>query len=434
MPEALRDHPLRRQLTHEVHTRPFARLTAPQRATHLALLSGEAGAAADHEHVARLCAVFGVAPPDDGETHFMADFGEFRLKWERHTEFSTYSFFCPGNSQPQPFAQPVLDRVPRDWLEALPGELLVGIHAELEPAEQPDRDPRELAALFAGENFTGSEVVGDSAAAWMDFAINPDGFGRLLISDRQLRPLQAGRLVQRLFEIETYRMMALLAFPLAKRYGPELGVAVARLAEITQRMAESETPHEERRLLDELTALSQEIERLASATGYRFSAAEAYHAIVRERIEELRESRIEGFQTIDEFMARRLAPAMRTCAAVRDRLDRLSRRVARASQLLLTRVDIHLEAQNRDLLRSMNRRAKLQLRLQETVEGLSVAAISYYLVGLINYAAKAVKAGGLAFDVDLVTGLSIPVVALLVWYGVRRVRRMVTGRAGADEA
>ena len=434
MAEALRDHPLRRQLTHEVHTRPYARLTAPQRASHLALLSGEAGAAADHGHVARLCAAFGVAPPGDGDTHFMADFGEFRLKWERHTEFSTYSFFCPGNSETEPFAQPVLDRVPRDWLEALPGELLVGIHAEIEPADRPERDPEELAGMFASENFTGSLMSGDAATARMDFAINPDGFGRLLLSDRRLRPRQAGRLIQRLFEIETYRMMALLAFPLAKRQGSELDSAAKRLATITERMADIDTLEDERALLEELTALSEEIERMAARAGYRFAAARAYYAIVLSRIEELRETRIEGYQTIDEFMARRLAPAMRTCAAMRERLDRLSRRLERAGQLLRTRVDIHLEAQNRDLLRSMNRRAKLQLRLQETVEGLSVAAISYYLVGLINYAAKAVKAGGLAFDVDLVTGLSIPVVALLVWTGVRRVRRMVAGRAGSGEA
>ncbi len=434
MAEALRDHPLRRQLTHEVHTRPYARLTAPQRASHLALLSGEAGAAADHGHVARLCAAFGVAPPGDGDTHFMADFGEFRLKWERHTEFSTYSFFCPGNSETEPFAQPVLDRVPRDWLEALPGELLVGIHAEIEPADRPERDPEELAGMFASENFTGSLMSGDAATARMDFAINPDGFGRLLLSDRRLRPRQAGRLIQRLFEIETYRMMALLAFPLAKRQGSELDSAAKRLATITERMADIDTLEDERALLEELTALSEEIERMAARAGYRFAAARAYYAIVLSRIEELRETRIEGYQTIDEFMARRLAPAMRTCEAMSDRLDRVSRRLERAGQLLRTRVDIHLEAQNRDLLRSMNRRAKLQLRLQETVEGLSVAAISYYLVGLINYAAKAVKAGGLAFDVDLVTGLSIPVVALLVWTGVRRVRRMVAGRAGSGEA
>ena len=47
-----------------------------------------------------------------------------------------------------------------------------------------------------------------------------------------------------------------------------------------------------------------------------------------------------------------------------------------------------------NLLGAMNRRQQLQLRLQATVEGLSVAAITYYIVGLVGYAAKGLKEGG----------------------------------------
>jgi uncharacterized membrane-anchored protein len=145
-------------------------------------------------------------------------------------------------------------------------------------------------------------------------------------------------------------------------------------------------------------------------------------------VQELREERVEGLQTIDEFLERRLAPAMRTCEAVMARLETLSARIARAGELLRTRVDVALEAQNSDVLRSMNRRAKMQLRLQQTVEGLSIAAISYYLVGLVGlvgYAAKAAKTTGLSLDVDIVTGLSIPVVVGLVGAALWRLRRQV---------
>ena len=145
------------------------------------------------------------------------------------------------------------------------------------------------------------------------------------------------------------------------------------------------------------------------------------------RITELREDRIEGMQTIAEFMSRRLAPAVSTCEAVAKRQESLSARVARASNLLRTRVDLALEEQNRDLLKSMDRRASLQLRLQETVEGLSVVAISYYLVGIVSYMAKALKGVGLPIDPDLAVGLAIPVVLFLVWSGVKRIRKVVTG-------
>ena len=85
-----------------------------------------------------------------------------------------------------------------------------------------------------------------------------------------------------------------------------------------------------------------------------------------------------------------------------------------------------LEEQNRDLLESMDSRARLQLRLQETVEGLSVVAISYYLVGLVAYGAKSAKALGLPVDADITTGVSLPVIILVVWYAMRRFRRKIT--------
>lgn len=75
----------------------------------------------------------------------------------------------------------------------------------------------------------------------------------------------------------------------------------------------------------------------------------------------------------------------------------------------------------------MNRRAKLQLRLQETVEGLSIAAVSYYLVSLVGYLAKGMKSFGLPLSPEQITALSIPVVVVLIWLGVRRVKRTLRG-------
>ena len=431
MIDGLQDHPLRGALNAEVHSRPFASLRAPERITHLALLSGERAAEQDRQHVAQLCERQGVAPPEAGANHFMADLGPFRLKWERHTEFSTYTFFQNGAFDQEAFSGFALDLVPRDWVIALPGDLLVGVHLDLLGPAVPLPDPAALTQLFGHDNLVGGLVSGGSAEVRMDFTVQADGFARILLRDISLQPRQAGRLVQRFLEIETYRMMALLAFPAAKRHGGVLAQTGERLTGITGRMTALEDTNEERKLLDELMAFSSEIEDVAAATNYRFGAARAYYALVRRRAAELREQRLEGIQTIEEFIDRRLAPAMRTCEAVSERLENLSRRVARASDLLRTRVDIQLEAQNRDLLQSMDRRARLQLRLQETVEGLSVAAITYYLASLAGYLAKAVKAVGVPVNPDIATGVSIPIVAVLVWYGVRRLRRIVARESGA---
>ncbi len=433
MTQRFAEHPLRHDLIAEVHARPFAELRPPERVAYFAMLSGEKGAEADHRHVAELFNRFDQPKPAAGSKHAIGDFGGFRLKWERHTEFSSYMFMVRGASHGLPFSSPASLAVPADWLAALPGQLMVGLKVEVLAAQAEEISPGNLARLFSVENFAGGAVSGGAALAWMDFAADTEGYGRVLVHDRGLRPRQAGRIVQRLCEIETYRVIALLALPLARSHGPELSRVEERLTEIATRIGGIKQLEDERRLLQELTELSANVERIAVATNYRFGAARAYYGLVRMRGEQLRTTRVEGYQTFVEFMDRRLAPAMQTCESVAERIELLSERIARAGQLLRTRVDIELEAQNQKVLLSMDRRAQLQLRLQQTVEGLSAVAISYYLVGLISYLAKAVKSRGLAVDPDLVSGIAVPLVLALVWLGVRRIRRHV-GKANVGSA
>ncbi len=298
MAQRLEDHPLRAALTAEVHARPFALLQSPERSTYLAMLSGEDGAAEDLAHVAALFERSGMAPPEPGATHAMTDFGAFRFKWERHTEFSSYSFFQHGPLEGAPFSEAAIDVVPRDWLDGLPGERLVAMQIELLDAGSPEPAAEELTKLLSVDTFAGSRVSGGAAEVWMDFAMDGAGYGRALVRDRSLRPHQAGRVVQRLCEIETYRMMALLSFPLAKSAGRELSQVRDQLTPITDRLSEIAALADQRRLLDELTGISAVVERVATATSYRFGATRAYYALVQRRIEELREQRIEGTQTV----------------------------------------------------------------------------------------------------------------------------------------
>lgn len=420
MAALLADHPLRRLLHDEVHARPYEALTPPIRASHLAFLSGEDGAAAERAHVADLCGRYGVAPPTEFGNFLSLELGPFRLRWERHSEFATYTFFCGGGS-----GAPPIEAVPPAWLAGIPGGRLVAMHVAVVPGEENETTPEAGTAGFVSDILAGSLLADGKALAWTDFRIGPDGFERMLLRDRGMSPRQAGRLVQRLFEIETYRLMALLALPLAREIAPQLSPLEGELSEIALATSVARGLDEERRLLARLTMLAAEVERLSAGGNYRLSAAKAYYALVERRIAELRETRHEGLQTIGEFMDRRLAPAMRTCVSASERLESLSVRISRAGQLLRARVEVALEGQNRDLLESMNRRAQLQLRLQQTVEGLSVAAISYYLVGLVGYAAKAAKSAGAALNAELVQGISIPLVVLFVFLGVRRLRRML---------
>jgi uncharacterized membrane-anchored protein len=421
------DHPLRLALNEEMHARPPEALAAPLRLSFLALASDPSMRIREWEHVCALARRHGVPPPPAGVAHYSADLGAFRLKWERHSEFTRYKFIVTGAGS-DPFGEPALNSVPADWLAELPGQVMVATHATLLPASvlAPDFDSLST-RHFGGNVLVGAGIAGGAGTAFTDVRLH-DCYGRLLVLNRDMSERQTGRMMQRLLEIDTYRLMALLALPVAQSLSPWLNQAERELAEVTNALAAA-TEADEPALLDRLTRLEAQIESREAENHFRFTAAAAYHELVQRRIEELREVRIQGLQNFEEFTERRLAPAMNTCRSVAARLESLSQRVARATQLLSTRVDVSRERQNQQVLVSMNRRAEAQLRLQQTVEGLSVAAITYYVVGLVSYAAEGLVSLGVPLDVPLVTAVSIPLVALAAALGVRHVRKIVSRSA-----
>ena len=417
------DHALRRVLNDEVHARPPEQLRPPVRLSYLALIPDH-DRAADIKALHDLVTRFGAPAPRPDQNHYSADLGAFRIKWERHTEFMRYKFFVSG-AESTPFSNPAITAVPAEWLSALPGKVIAAYHAVIltEPAGGVAMET-VADAHFNGNALIGSMTSGGKGLALTDFRIHDDGFGRLVVYDSGMTPRQLGRLVQRIMEIDTYRMMALLAFPVARTLGPQLQQAEQELLAIIDAV-QGAKEEDEPLLFDRITKLEAQVEKTRSDTHYRFSAATAYHTLVEQRVDELREQRIEGLQTFREFNERRLSPAMATCRTTSARLEAILERVGRTTMLLSTRVNVTREKQNQQVLKSMDRRATMQLRLQQTVEGLSVAAISYYIVGLVGYAAKGVKASGRDINLDLITAWSIPIVIGLVAYGLYRFRRSI---------
>lgn len=426
------DHPHRQALNDEVHARPPEELVAPTRLSFLALSVDAVQRQRNFELMGDLARDRGAPAPEHGSNHYSESMGSFRLKWEQHTEFMRFKFIVPG-AEASPFAEPAVREVSAEWLAALEGQVLVATHVLFLPGEANSPDYERMSEeMFDGNPLVGSGVGGGAGRAFTDLRIRADGFSRLYVEDHGLTPRQAGRTIQRLLEIDVYRMLALLTFPLAKELAPELSEGEQRLAEITTALAAAKDI-DEPGLLDRLTELQAEITSRRADNDYHFSASAAYYAIVQSRIRELREERISGLQTFNEFVSRRLAPAMNTCETIAKRQALLSDKVAQATGLLSTRVDIARQTQNQKLLESMDKRAKLQLRLQQTVEGLSVAAISYYLVSLVGYGAKGLEPYGLPLAPDMVMALSIPIVVLAVWSVVRRARRAMTKPGDADE-
>ncbi|MBC9073884.1 DUF3422 domain-containing protein [Thauera sp. CAU 1555] len=423
-------HPLRQTLSDEIHARPPVAIDTPELVTYLAFLHEAGNVEREAQHLRLLAEQLGLPEPATDTGHLFLDAGRFRLKWERHNEFSSYTFFRRIQTGDSAEDNALLD-VPAAWRKAIPGQLIVATHVEVRSVAEvaPDQVMAELSPH--GRQTVVAKVADDAAWVFTDFQI-VDGFSRFQVLDASLTRRQAGRTVQRLLEIETYRVIALLAFPVAKEVGRLLSRAEDELADLMDSIGRAESAEDERAVLARLTRLAAEVERSVAHTTFRFGAAAAYYRLVTQRIEELRETRLTGFPTIGEFMARRLTPAIDTCATMSRRQEDLSGRIARNSQLLRTRVDIELQRQNQELLAQMNRRARLQLRLQETVEGLSVVAITYYGSQLVQYLAKGGKDYIAPASPEVVTAVSIPLIAGLVALGLRRMRRALAAEEAAQ--
>ena len=438
-----KDDPQRERLHNEVHARPVGSIQQPAVTFCLAVLNKDHGVADELTHLAKIDPA--VLDSQQASANFLRlalPWGS--LRWERHTEFTRYTFVHPFDAADLlSDKDPITTRLARirertdafleaqsAWISQVPGQTLsavevvvLGVTSVIDAAESN---------YAAGCEWFGHETVFASllgnrqhTLGMTDFKVNADGVERFLVMTRpQTRPSRVGRTAQRLMEMEIYRMMALRGLPVAKQLSAELGDAERALASITHDVeSQSIGDHE---LLDQLAKLAAAVERANATHNYRFSATRAYDEIFAQRVNELRESPVPGIQTLGEFMQRRLSPAIATVAATSQRLASLSERISRTGNLLRTRVDIATEQQNQQLLEKLTKGQALQLRLQQTVEGLSIAAISYYVVSLIHYLAKAAK--GLSWvplSAETITGISIVPVVLGVWVLTRRVHRLI---------
>ena len=411
--------PQRQRLADELHARPFETLSSPGCVLSVATLRVDA--AQDAQCLAHLAELDPAAADAAGATHLRLQWRGLRIKWERHTEFFSLSVFAERGPAVlgEAFDTAWLDVLPAGWLARLPGEMVSATLVALLPCMGEPPHVREVAPLFGNELVVGNRIADGAATVVTDLRA-VGGVTRFLVFDHALNRRRAGRTAQRLVEIDTYRMMALLSLPLAARRMGELGAEEEELASLMERFRGAVDGDEA--LLNELVALAARVEHALADHGARFSATRAYGGIVDRRMAELREAVVPGLQPLSEFLDRRFRPAIESCAATAARQAELSKRIARAAQLLQTRSEVERERQNQSLLASLDRRQGLQLRLQEMVEGLSVIAMSYYGVGLAAYALKPL-AKAVGANEAWVVGAMVPVVALAVMLNLRRLRR-----------
>jgi len=418
-------HPQRALLHNEIHARPAEPIHAPAAITHVVMLTDPAQREASRAHLAALMRDHHQTGPDHETTHLRVDLGTFRLRWELHTEFVTWTFMVPlepGVPLDTRTPPTAIEQVPQAWFAKLPGLCLSSVHLWIvKDAQCAGQGIKGLVLQMLNEDtLAGSVVHVGHTEVCTDFAIHADGYSRMLVKPSDhISARRLGRLVQRLLEIETYRMSALLGLPVARHAASVLATAEKELADLAQAIREADRESEPV-LLDRLTRLAGQVESEYAATHSRFSASRAYFELVDKRIHDLNEQRLSGLLTIHEFMDRRLSPARSTCEWATHRQNALSQRVSRVSNLLRTRVEIEQQQSNQAILGTMNDRQGMQLKLQSTVEGLSVAAITYYITGLVAYLAKGAQKLGWPLSPEISAAVAIPVVAFSVWWSLRR--------------
>ena len=421
----MEDHALRYALANELHARPFPSIRAPGRAVHLAIkqptMAAARDRALDRDHLIDLLDRFGAQHPSPGATHYFGQVGKHLLKWESHTEFVTYTLFSEGVSA-RPFDPGAFDAFPQDWLDRAPGVRVTSVLIRIEEAPVADQDliDARVNEWFVAESVAVSTVVDGAAAVAADFRIDTNGHMRMAVFVAPgTGANRIGRIVQRLCEIETYKSMSMLGLAMAREISVDMNAIENALSQLVGDMRRE---HSREETLAGLLDIAARLESLSTRSNFRFGATGAYEALVTQRVAALRETRFAGRQTFGEFMMRRYDPAMRTVKSAERRLSQMTQRATRAGDLLRTQVDVERSAQNQKLLESMDRRAHLQLRLQETVEGLSVVAISYYAINLAYYMLDPI-AKTVGLDKSLTVALVSPLVILAVWVMVHRIRK-----------
>ncbi|AEV37320.1 hypothetical protein PSE_2812 [Pseudovibrio sp. FO-BEG1] len=415
------EHPLRQAILAEVHARPFVPIHGEWQILQYAFMVDQ-----DCKHAERQAlSTFTGEHSDEASEHYLHHaFEGYSLRWEQHSEFSTYAVEKPLKAALS-YDQSISSSLFASGKLSPPGELIAAVQLTVKTAASSLSE--DLFEEFNQASLSVSEVIEGRATLVTDFRANEEGIVSFLLLDHGLSPLELGATVRRVLELETYKTLSLLGLYEARKQQVIVSRIEDELVQITSQLRSSGSKEpqslaQNEELLSELSTLAADLEASAMESLFRFGATRAYSDIVRRRLETLGEASVSGYDMIGRFLNRRLAPAMQTCRAIEERQANLSRKLTRAVGLLRARVDVELERQNRDLLSSMDQRAKFQLRLQQTVEGLSIAAISYYVISLIGYALKGAKTLGSPIDPAVGMAASVPLVVGVLWYFLRKLK------------
>ena len=410
----------------ELHTRPFPQINGPVNISSIAIIHqksalNELSISKEIAHITQLCQDNVRQAPVLGCRHFYQTFDDFELRWERHHEFSSYTFLVRANNQ-NFFNRPAINQVCKNWLGRITGKVISAVHIEAKTAVNICENSQAIKPYFELCRLMGSMLGQQKISLWSAMQLHQDNFNRILLVSDNIHQYENGIFIRTLLELEAYRNLTLLALPLAQQVISQVNNIELELASLLQH--NSIEGHNEKHLMV-LSAMTAKLAKITVHSQYRFDASIAYYQIVDSRFTELHEEKIENIQTLTAFIKRRLLPAIRTIKAAKQRLDDLVNRVNRASDFLRTKIDMAIAQQNQALLTSMNQRSKMQLTMQRAVEGLSVIVATYYLLALTRYLLEAINGGVSTILIPQVIAYLVPIYLGLVWLFGKQLKKHI---------
>ena len=122
-------HELKDKLIDELHNRPFPQIKIPAQVSNLVVL--HPGDREDElEHITRLANIYKMSKPDMGSTCYYESSDKFDFRWEKHSEFSTYTFISRNTVTESKHTNEIVN-LDANWVSGISGEVISANHIDL---------------------------------------------------------------------------------------------------------------------------------------------------------------------------------------------------------------------------------------------------------------------------------------------------------------
>lgn len=336
------------------------------------------------------------------------------LRWEIHSEYYNYQFwYLPADREKCLSFGELETEIPTLPVCFL-GTKVTALDIII--TDDPAYSKPERIQELLGDTIYANRVMGTDIRIMTNYRPDKRNRERYLVTTGNEAVLmdRIEQVVENIGQTENYYHLLLLPLPDYFTKLNTVGIIEKRVAERTERITatmETAAGEDMEVWLKDLTSELSQIHNLNERLRHRFSATFHYDKLYNRALDDWHAEPLEHYEPLRNVLNRKTEMITDDYHRLIQRVDASEKSIADLISVLRTRIDLILQRQNLEMLEGMHATAKHQVKLQETVEGLSIIVISYYLTGLAGYVFKAMeKAWGL--NSSLATGIFVPIAIL----------------------